>query len=165
MNTALETKLKCAGPLLDFDSEMQRFLFWLPPSIRPLLVLFRDWQQRYRQAGKPIERIEIEQQAVRDLRQYLVHIPEYPFLVEFMAHAENALVTSAKSRRHALEGKTIDRHLDDKLFDGLLAWLAGYHPGPYQDIAGWLARLLMAWKNERETGDQLPKHSRPTSKL
>ena len=147
MKAALWTKLKCAGPLLDFDSEMQRFLYWLDPELRPLVVRIRKWQQRYRQASGVEPHLDIERQALRDLRRLSNNIPEQPLIDEFLARAERAHNRSLAARQAALSGKTIDLNLDDELNDALLNWPASR--AEHREIAAWLSRMLRAWRAER----------------
>lgn len=147
MKAALWAKLKCAGPLLDFDSEMQRFLYWLDPQLRPLVVKGRSWQRRYRQASGVEAHLEIEQQALQDLRRHLINMPGQPLILEFLERAEHAHNRSLAARHAALTGKTIDMNLDDELIDALLTWLATRHE--HCEIAAWLSRMLRAWRAER----------------
>lgn len=147
MRTALWTKLKCAGPLLDFDYEMQRFLYWLDPRLRPLVIRGRKWQQRYRQADRVDARLDIERRALQDLRRLSLNIPEQPLFDEFLARAEHAHHRSLAARQAALSGKTIDSNLDDELIDALLVWLETRPE--HREIAVWLSRMLRAWRNER----------------
>ncbi|MDX1301472.1 hypothetical protein [Photobacterium sp.] len=147
MKAALWTKLKCAGPLLDFDNEMQRFLYWLDPPLRPLVVKCRKWQQRYRQASGVELHLDIERQALRDLRRLSNNIPEQPLIDEFLARAERAHNRSLAARQAALSGKTIDLDLDDELIDALLNWLSTRPE--HREIAAWLSRVLRAWRAER----------------
>ena len=147
MKAALWTKLKCAGPLLGFDNEMQRFLYWLDPRLRPLVIRGRKWQQRYRQASGVEARLDIEKQALRDLRHLSVNMPEQSLIDEFLARAERAHNRSLAARQAALSGKTIDLNLDDELIDALLIWLATRHE--HREIAAWLSRMLRAWRAER----------------
>lgn len=146
MKAALLTKLKCAGPLLDFDSEMQRFLYWLHPQLRPLIIKVRKWQRRYRQASGVEAHVEIERQALRDLRHLLINTPEQPLIVEFLERAERAHNRSLAVRHAALNGNTIDMNLDDELIDALLIWLATRHE--HREISAWLSRMLQAWRAE-----------------
>lgn len=147
MKAALWTKLKCAGPLLDFDSEMQRFLYWLDPRLRPLVVKVRKWQQRYRQASGLEAHLDIERQALRDLRHLSLNIPEQPLIDEFLARAEQAHTRSVAARQTALSGETIDLNLDDKLLDALQIWLADCPE--HREVAAWLSRMMQAWRAER----------------
>lgn len=147
MRAALWTKLKCAGPLLDFDNEMQRFLYWLDPQLRPLVIRGRKWQQRYRQADSVDARLDIERQALQDLRRLTLNIPEQPLIDEFLARAEHAHNRSLAARQAALSGKTIDSNLDDELIDALLIWLA--NQSEHREVAAWLSRMLRAWRAEK----------------
>lgn len=147
MKAALWTKLKCAGPLLGFDSEMQRFLYWLDPRLRPLVIRVRMWQQRYRQASGVEARLDIERQALQDLQRLSLNIPEQPLIGEFLVRAERAHNHSVAARQAALGGKTIDPNLDDEQLDVLLNWLATR--SEHREIAAWLSRMLRAWRSER----------------
>ncbi len=148
MRAALWTKLKCAGPLLGFDSEMQRFLYWLDPRLRPLVIRGRKWQHRYRQASDVEARLDIERQAIRDLQRLSIDMPEQPLIDEFLQQAEQAHTRSLAARQAALSGKTINMNLDDELIDALLFWLTT-HP-EHREIAAWLSRMLKAWRAEKE---------------
>ncbi|WP_432473080.1 hypothetical protein [Amphritea sp. HPY] len=147
MKAALWTKLKCAGPLLDFNSEMQRFLYWLDPRLRPLVAKGRRWQQHYRQASGVEAHLDIERQALQDLRHLSINMPEQPLINGFLARAARAHNRSLAERQAALSGKTINLNLDDELIDALLIWLATRHE--HREIAAWLSRMLQAWRTER----------------
>lgn len=147
MKVALRTKLKCAGPLRDFDTEVQRFLYWLPPQLRPLVVKGRSWQRCYRQASGVEAQLEIERRGLQDLRRLQVNLPEQSLIHEFLERAEQARRRSVEARHAALAGKAIDGQLDDTLIDGLLRWLAE-HP-EHSEVADWLSRMVRAWWNER----------------
>ena len=147
MKAALWAKLKSAGPLLDFDSEVQRFLYWLPPHLRPLVVKGRGWQRRYHHASGVEAHLDIERQALRDLRRYLINMPEQPLIHQFLKRSERAYSLSLEARQAALSGKAIDTNLDDELIDALLIWLATRPE--HREIAVWLSRMLRAWRAER----------------
>ncbi|MCW8331555.1 hypothetical protein MD588_22415 [Photobacterium sp. SDRW27] len=147
MKAALWTKLKCAGPLQDFDNELQRFLYWLDPRLRPLVVKGRKWQQRYRQASGVEAHLDIERQALQDLRHLSLNIPEQPLIDEFLSRVEYAHSRSLAARQAALSGKNIDLNLDDELIDALLIWLATRTK--HRETAAWLSRMLRAWRPER----------------
>ncbi len=149
MKAALWTKLKCAGPLLDFDSELQRFLSWLPPAFYPLLTKFREQQLCHRQAASSAERIEIEQQALRNLRGYLINIPERQLLNEFYNRIDTAHGNSVEARQAALSGEVIDSDMDIRQIDALCHWLEDFRHSKHREIACWLLRLLQAWRLER----------------
>lgn len=150
MKAALWTKLKCAGPLLDFEGELQRFLYWLPPSIHPLIVIFRSWQQRFHQASSAAERLILERQAVGELLKHPINGPEKFLLVGFLKHLESALKASNEARRAALEGETIDASMDDRLMEEILDWLNQYRHSQQREIAYWLSRMMEAWRLERK---------------
>lgn len=147
MKTALRTKLKCVGPRLDFDSEMQRFLYWLDPRLRPLVVRSRKWQQRYLQAEGVEARLNIEKQAIRDLQRLSIKMPEQQLIHEFLARAEIAHNRSLAAREAAISGKTINSNLDDELIDALLSWLETRPK--HREVAAWLSRMLQAWRADK----------------
>ncbi len=147
MKAALWARLKSAGPLLDFNSEVQRFLLWLPPYMGPVIARGRWWQRRYRDTAGVEARMDIEQQALSDLRRLLINVPERPLIHEFLMRAEQAHSRSLAVRQEALGGKTVDTGLDDELIDGMLQWLEDRYQ--HREIAAWLARMLCAWRTER----------------
>lgn len=147
MKAALLTKLKCAGPLLDFDSEMQRFLYWLHPRLRPMVVKARRWQQSYRKASGVEAHMDIERLALHDLRNLPINMPEQQLIDEFLNKVEHAHNRSLEARQAALSGKAINMNLDDELIDDLLIWLATR--SEHREIAAWLSRMLQAWRAER----------------
>jgi len=163
MKAALWTKLKCAGPLQDFESEMQRFLYWLPPPFHPLITIFRKWQRRFRQANSAAARLMLEQQAVGELLKHPINYPERDLLVDFLKRIESALKASNEARRTALEGEAIDTSLDDKLLDELLDWLKKYRHSQQREIALWLSRMMEAWRLERK-GLALESHLKKRNK-
>jgi hypothetical protein len=115
------------------------------------LVSFRTWQQRYRQTLSVVGRIEVERQALKEMRRLVRRLPEQRLCDEFFDRADEALKRSTDARRSALEGKAVEADLDGRLYRDLLDWLAGYQQGPQREIASWLARMLRAWWAERGT--------------
>jgi len=149
MKAALWTKLKSAGPLLSFASELQRFLPWMPIAMYPLIAAFQTWQQRYYQELHSVERIKLEHDALRSLRGYLIHIPERKLLLDFFNRLEMAQKKSTDGREAALLGEIVDADLDDRQIAQLLDWLEHRSYGENREIACWLVRMLRAWHQER----------------
>ncbi|WP_108650965.1 hypothetical protein [Dongshaea marina] len=151
MKPALWTKLKSVGPPLDFDSEMQRFIFWLPTHVRPFALRVRRWRKLYLQAADVNTRVKIEQQALLDLRRSLSSIPERALIFAFLKKVEDAYHLSLATRRDALTGTLINTKLDDELIDSLEVWLEACRG--HREVRSWLLRMLRAWRVQRNRPD------------
>lgn len=149
MKAALWTKLKVVGPILGLDDEIRRFKLWLPPAFHPGLKMLFQWMEQHRKATDVGDRIEIEKQAIQELSQYSLKLPEQVLFKEFFQRVEYARANSLKTRQSVLEGELLDIAKDDTEIDGMLSWLATFSYSPQKEFANWLSRIIMAWRLEK----------------
>ncbi|MDQ7010300.1 MAG: hypothetical protein Q9M29_00630 [Mariprofundaceae bacterium] len=149
MRAALWSKLKSAGPVGNFDEEMQRFIFWLPNDLRPMLAVLRRRVDAFNREADPARRLEMEIDTVKELQAYPAEGPEQRLVIELLAKVESLLLQSKATRRAALRGEPVDSAPEERMLDDIRHWLECQRQPERRGLAGWLMRLMVCWQRQR----------------
>jgi hypothetical protein len=152
MSAALLTKLKAAGRPKGTEAELERFQSWLPPDIQPVNSAIRGWIRRFKAGETVSERLRLESEALEDIQRRLLHLRDgahKALLVGFTDMIARGMDKGMQARQQALAGTYIEPEFEDQLEDHVQQWLRKRERGPQRAMAGYLLRLMEAWKRQR----------------